>query len=88
MKLKIQISEGYHITTWKKPIEIETDNYPQFKGLTESEIIDMINEESSDIPFEPGGDESAWSIYDELIEQDEEMSKEKNYCTQVNKFDE
>ena len=79
MELKIQIVEGFHTTIWKKPISIETDDYPELKGMTKIEIIEYINKNSHHLPAIAGDDAQNWSIYDELMGQDKELEKEKNY---------
>jgi len=84
MKLKIQILEGFHTTIWRKPIEIDTDNYPELSGKTEKEVVEYLNRKSSYTPFYDGDDTSEdWTLFDELINQDKDASKEKNYETDI-----
>ena len=86
MKIKIQIQEGFHTTIWKKPIEIETDDYPELEGMTEQDVIEYLDYNAANVAFESNGDPDEWSIYDELMNQDKELSKEKNYESSVVKW--
>jgi hypothetical protein len=80
MKIKLQFVEGYHITAWKQPIEIETDDYPELKDLTKEEAIKYIKNNSEDMPFvEDGKPLNDWNLYEELMGQETELEKEKNY---------
>lgn len=84
MKLKIQILEGFHTTIWKEPIEIETDNYPEFSGKSATEVLELLKGKSYDIPFYDGDNTSEdWTVYDELMSQDDEYRKEKNNETDI-----
>lgn len=78
MKLKIQLVEGFWTTIWKEPIEIETDDYPQLEGMNQEEVMEYLNKNSGHIPVPPNEDADDWSLYDELINQDTELQKEKN----------
>ena len=42
MKLKIQLSEGFHTWILKDSIEIDTDNYPELQGMDENEVLEYI----------------------------------------------
>ena len=83
MKLKIQMSEGFHTTIWKQPIEIETDDYPQLKDMSSTEVLEFLNQKASNLPATPGSDPEEWSLYDELIGQESEVVKEKQFETEV-----
>jgi hypothetical protein len=84
MKLKIQISEGFHTWIVKNPIEIDTDNYPVLSGMSQDEVLDYLRENNSDIPFYDGDDTSdEWTLHDELMSQENELVKEKNYETDI-----
>lgn len=83
MKLKIQFVEGFHTTIWKQPIEIETDDYPELKGLDEDEALKYISNKSNKLPGVPGTDADEWSLYDELAGQENELVKEKCYETSI-----
>lgn len=78
MKLKIQLVEGFFTTIWKEPIEIETDDFPELKDKSQDEVIEYLNRHSGHLPAIPGDDADNWSLYDELINQDTELKKEKN----------
>lgn len=78
MKLKIQIVEGFWTTIWKEPIEIETDDYPQLEGMSQDQVMQYLNKNSHHLPASPGGDADDWSLYDELMDQEKELEKEKN----------
>ena len=83
MKIKIQILEGFYTTIWKEPIEIETENYPELKDMTKEKAIEYIRENSDDIQLRQEGLEMEWSLYDELMDQDTELEREKNYETNI-----
>lgn len=78
MKLKIQMVEGSYTTIWKNPIEIETEDYPQLHDMSEKEVLDYLDQNSHNLPASPGGDAEDWSLYDELMGQEIELSKEKS----------
>lgn len=84
MKLKIQIVEGFDVTIWKKPIEIDTDDYPQLEGMSQEEVMEYLNKNSDSLPASAGGDVDDWSLYDDLMDQDKELEKEKNNEIHIN----
>jgi hypothetical protein len=80
MKIKLQFVEGFHMTVWKEPVEIETDNYPELEGMSKEEAIDYIRENCDEMANTDGTtDPGSYSLYEELMEQDVDMEKEKNY---------
>jgi hypothetical protein len=83
MKIKIQILEGFYTTIWKEPIEIETEDYPELKDMTKEQAIEYIRDNSDDIQLRQEGLEMEWSLYDELMDQDTELEREKNYETNI-----
>ena len=44
MKIKVQLVEGFWTTNWREPIEIETDDYEELKGLSEDEAYKYVEE--------------------------------------------
>lgn len=86
MKIKLQIVEGYHITAWKNPIEIDTDKYPELEGMTEDEALDYIRENSENMSADPEDPNCLYTIYDDLMDQSIELEKEKNYCSEIEKW--
>jgi hypothetical protein len=83
MKLKIQISEGFHTTIWRKPITIDTDKYPELKHLSKEDAIEYIQNNSNHMQLQQEGLEMEWSLLEELTDQDVEITKEKSFETQV-----
>jgi hypothetical protein len=83
MKLKIQISEGFHTTIWRKPITIDTDKYPELKYLSKEDAIEYIQNNSNHMQLQQEGLEMEWSLLEELTDQDVEITKEKSFETQV-----
>ena len=83
MKLKIQISEGFHTTIWKRPIEIDTDIYPELKHLSKEEAIEYIQNNSSHMQLQQEGLDMEWNLFEEMMDQDVEITKEKSFETQV-----
>ena len=77
------MSEGFHTTIWKQPIEIETDDYLQLKYMSSTEVLEFLNQKASNLPATPGSDPEEWSLYDELIGQESEVVKEKQFETEV-----
>lgn len=78
MKLKIQLIEGFDVTIWRNPIVIETDDFPELKDKSQDEVMEYLNRHSGHMAAVPGEDSDDWSLYDELINQDKELEKEKN----------
>ena len=77
------MSEGYHTTNWKEPIEIETDDYPELRDMSQTEAVEFLNLHALKLPATPGSDPEDWSLYDSMMEQELEMTKEKQYETAV-----
>lgn len=84
MKIKIQISEGFHTWVLKNSIEIETEDYSELKGMDKKELEEYLNK-NSHIPFKEEGKEpdEGWTIFDELINQPDIRNKENNYETHI-----
>lgn len=84
MKIKVQLVEGFWTTNWREPIEIETDDYEELKGLSEDEAYKYVEENSHRLAADPKETEdSGFTIHDWATEQDVEYSKEKNYDCSV-----
>lgn len=85
MKIKVQMVEGYHVTNWYEPIEINTDDYPELADLSEDEALKYIQENAHNMKGDPKqeDDASGWSIWDEAISKDVETSKEKNFDSSI-----
>jgi hypothetical protein len=84
MKLKIQLSEGFHTWTLKKSIEIDTDNYPQLQGMEKEQVLEHLKENSNNMNFNDGEKtHDEWTLRDELKEQEPLYSKEKNHGTDI-----
>jgi hypothetical protein len=73
-KIKIHQTEAYTTFIVREPITIDLDDYPEFEGMTNHEIVDYMETNSLDVkPTESGYE----SLSDELIEM--EIIKEKIY---------
>lgn len=70
--------EGFYTSVWKKPIIIETEDYPQLENMSECDVLEYLNKNSHNLPAISGGDPDDWSLYDEMMNQDIELQKEKN----------
>jgi hypothetical protein len=85
MKIKVQLVEGYWTTNWKEPIEIETEDYPELKGMEEGEALAYILKNADEMPADPKEPDAGFSVQDWANEQDVEYSKEKNYDSSLEK---
>lgn len=83
MKLEIQIGEGFHTWNLKSSIEIETDNYPELSGLSPEQVVQYVTRYGHEMKASDGTEPSSYSLFDELMEQETLVSKEKNYETVV-----
>ena len=83
MKIKIQILEGFYTTVWKRPIDINTEDYPQLEGMTKEQAIEYISKNPHNLQLHQEGLDMEWSLFDELMDQDTELQKEKNYETSI-----
>ena len=66
MKLTVYLTESHTVTVKKKAIEIDTDEYPELKGLSKADIIKSIQIESEDLYCNDDID----SLYTKLINQE------------------
>ena len=72
-KLKLIKTEWYTNTTWRV-LDINTEDYPDFKGLSEEEIIQLIDDKYNQGTLDDiNGPE--WSLEDML--QDADIVKDK-----------
>ncbi len=76
MKLKLYAEETFTTTLTRERVMIDTDNYPELKGMDEDQISDYIDEHVWDMkPTEDGiysslgGELSDQSSYDEDIRE-------------------
>lgn len=84
MKIKLQAVEGYHTTVWYEPVEIETDDYPQLEGMSKEEATEYLKKHAQELEFfYEGKGDSEWTVYEELLNQDVEYTKEKNFDTSI-----
>ena len=84
MKLKIQLSEGYHTWILKKSIEIDTENYPELQGMEKEQVLEYLKENSDNMDFNDGEKTyDGWSLHDELVDQEPFFNKEKNHATDI-----
>lgn len=80
-KIKIFYTEGYDIWIVKEPIEIDTDDYPELKGLDKEEIEKYLNKHADEMKSSEGESPDEWSLYDEAQSQDDRRVKEYNHET-------
>ena len=74
-KVKIYQTESYTTYIVREPLTIDLDEYPELDGMTNEEIVDYLEGNSSDM--KSTNDDKYGSLSDELIEQD--MIREKIY---------
>lgn len=75
MKLKIQLSEGFHTWILKDSIEIDTDNYPELQGMDENEVLEYIKKNNEQIKYKDGESSEDWTLFDNMFEQDDVYTK-------------
>ena len=75
MKLKIQLSEGFHTWILKNSIEIDTDNYPELQGMDENEVLEYIKKNNEQIKYKGGESSEDWTLFDDMFEQDDVYTK-------------
>lgn len=81
MKTKIQFTESYFVSIKKKSIEIDTDDYPELKGLEGDDLLDYLKENGENIIYKDNDDpnsEYTSTLFDVLVDQEEIYSREKN----------
>jgi len=83
MKIKIQILESCQLIVWKRPIDINTEDYPQLEGMTKEEAIEYISKNPHNLQLHQEGLDMEWSLFDELMDQNIEIEKEKNYESKI-----
>jgi hypothetical protein len=73
MKLNIVLTEWFTTTSWRK-LEIDTDDYPELKGMSKADaqqhIIDKYDEGVLDEVVENLGDKRDWSLDDHIRDAD------------------
>lgn len=74
-KIKIYQTESYTTYIVREGITIDLDDYPELEGMTNEEIVDYLEDNSSDM--KPQNDEFYDSLSDELFEKD--IIKDKVY---------
>jgi hypothetical protein len=78
MKLKLYAEETFTTTLTRERVMIDTDNYPELKGMDEDQISDYIDEHVWDMkPTEDG-------IYSSL---GEELSDQSSYDEDIREGD-
>ena len=66
-KVKIHQTESYTTYIVREPLTIDLDEYPELEGMTNEEIVDYLEGNSSDM--KPQNEEFYESLSDELIER-------------------
>jgi len=66
-KVKIYQTESYTTYIVREPLTIDLDEYPELEGMTNEEIVDYLEGNSSDM--KPQNEEFYESLSDELIER-------------------
>jgi hypothetical protein len=77
-KIKVNYEEGFNTFISKEYIEIDTNNYPELDGLSEDEISDYLQKNASSMKSTDGDEPNRYSLFDEIYEQEDAYSKEKN----------
>ena len=67
-QIKIYQTESYTTYIVREPITIDLDDYPELDGMTNEEIVDYLEGNSSDM--KPQNSDSYDSLSDELIDRD------------------
>jgi len=67
-KIKIYQTESYTTYIVREPITIDLDEYPELEKLTNDEIIDYLEGNSSEM--KPQNEQYYDSLSDELVEKD------------------
>lgn len=67
-KIKIYQTESYTTYIVREGITIDLDDYPELEGMTNEEIVDYLEENSSDM--KPQNDEFYDSLSDEFFDKD------------------
>ncbi len=67
-KVKIYQTESYTTYIVREPLTIDLDEYPELEGMTNEEIVDYLEGNSSDM--KPQNEQYYESLSDELIEKD------------------
>ena len=67
MKIKAQATEYFTTYIVRDELTINTEDYPELKGMSEEEAKDYIKFNSSDM-YKEG--EDGYSLWDELLDQD------------------
>jgi len=67
-KVKIHQTESYTTYIVREPITIDLDEYPELERLTNDEIIDYLEGNSSEM--KPQNEQYYDSLSDELVEKD------------------
>ncbi len=73
-KLKLIRTEWYTSTSWRV-LDINTEDYPAFKGLSEEEITQMIDDKYYEGTLDEIEGPDGWSLEDML--QDADITREK-----------
>jgi hypothetical protein len=81
--MKIYITESFHTQIIKDSIEFDPTRFPELEGMNEEQILDYLNQNSSDMYLSEEDEQNDWSLYDVLTEQNTEREKEKNYETHI-----
>lgn len=67
-QIKIYQTESYTTYIVREPITIDLGDYPELEGMTNEEIVDYLEGNSSDM--KPQNSDSYDSLSDELIDRD------------------
>jgi hypothetical protein len=78
-KINVYGTESYSTFICREPIEIDTDNYPELKGMTEDEMKEYIR--SNAYEMKPVDGEYYENLEEELLAMD--ISHDKIYGEEV-----
>jgi hypothetical protein len=67
-KINVYGTESYSTFICREPIEIDTDNYPELKGMTEDEMKEYIRSNAWEMTTSDGDTEIYSSLGEELMD--------------------
>jgi hypothetical protein len=70
MEIKVYGTESYYTFVCRSPITINTDNYPELKGMSEEEAKEYIRSNAWEMTTSDGDTEIYSSLGEELMDMD------------------
>ena len=82
-KIEIGLLEYSNRMLVHEKMEIDTEQYPELNGMSESEVFEYIKQNAHKMKPSPENKDWADSLYDELMEMDVVRDKEYGYETDI-----